>query len=96
MEKLSIEKALQLMQVLYPYMPETAEDGLDFIGKIVGSIKDARSVDYVNALSIMLNNSAQDIVTHYTPEDSIELFGIAMIENDIIDLKHFYERLTNG
>lgn len=77
-------------------MPETANDGLDFIGKIVKNIKDTRPVDYVEALSIMLDNSVEDIVTHYTPEDSIELFGTSLVENNIIDLKRFYERLLNS
>lgn len=96
MEKLSTEKALQLMAILYPYLPETAEDGLDFIGKIVSNIKNTKPVDYVDALSIMLNNSVDDILTHYSPEDSVELFGMALVENNIVDLKNFYERLTNG
>lgn len=84
------------MNILYPYIPDDATDGLDFIGKIVSKIKDTKPVDYVNALSIMLDNSVQDIVTHYTPEESIELFGMGLANNDIIDLKRFYERLING
>lgn len=96
MEKLSIENALKLIDILYPYIPETADDGLDFIGKIVSNIKNTKPIDYLNALSIMLDNSVQDILTHYTPEESVELFGIGLAENDIIDLKSFYERLTNG
>lgn len=96
MKKLSISEALQLIDILYPYIPETADDGFDFVGKIVGSIKDTKPVDYLNALSIMLENSVDDIITHYTPEESIELFTISLVENDVIDLKKFYERLING
>lgn len=96
MKKLSIENALKLMDILYPYIPEDITDGLEFIGKIVGKIKDTNPVEYLNALSIMLDNSVNDILTHYTPEESIELFGIGLAENEIVDLKRFYERLTNG
>lgn len=96
MKKLSIEKALQLIEILYPYMPETADSGMDFIGKIVHEINNANPIDYLNALSIMLDNSVNDILTHYTPEESVELFGIGLAENEVVDLKRFYERLTNG
>ena len=97
MKRLSISEALQLYQYLGKYIPEDAENDLEFIGTIVHNIKNGDNPrDYVDALSLLTGFSVDDIVTNLSPEEGLKLFYDGLTENDVVNLKKFCDRLRYG
>ena len=64
MESLTLSKAMELYEILGIHIPETNEDvdALQFIGKIVKSIKDSgEHKDYVDAVMLMSGKNWEEI-----------------------------------
>lgn len=95
MKKLSIEEAFELYEVIGRYIPDIAEDELEFIGTIVHNIRNGdRPRDYVKALSILTGYPAETITESIDPKDSIELFYEGLAINQVKSLKEFCDRLN--
>jgi len=97
MKQLSIEEAFELYQVIGEYIPDIADDELEFIGTIVHNIRDGdRPRDYVKALSILTGYTSETITESIAPEDSIGLFYEGLAINQVKSLKDFCDRLNYG
>jgi hypothetical protein len=92
---LNIEKALELAKLLSPFIsdPKDDENILDFIGKIVSSIRQSDTPEvFADALSIMFDYTNDDL-EKLSGIDALNLFSDGLLENKIISLCEFYQWL---
>ena len=90
MKPLTLDKALQLHEILGTHIPEFDEDGaLEFIGKIVSNIRQSNQhKDYVDAVMLM-SGSEWNEVKQMSSEKVLELFTKGLVENKIVYLEDF-------
>jgi hypothetical protein len=97
MEALSLNKALELYEILGPHIPEIDEnddiDALKFIGKIVTNIKASEDLAaYSLSIELMTGKTPQDL-QEMSSEERVELFTLYLMQNRILTLKSFCEEL---
>ena len=94
MKPLTLDKALQLHEILGLHIPEFEEDNaLEFIGKIVDNIRQSNQhKDYVDAVMLM-SGKEWDEVKQMNSEDVLELFIAGLMENKIVYLKDFCKKM---
>ena len=93
---LCIEKALELHELLAPYIPDIDEDtnAIKFINNIIHSIREAEDYDaYINSIALMMETQAENIINNSTPEEGVIYFAEGLTANKIFDLKRFMESL---
>ncbi len=98
MKPLSIDKALQLYQILAPYLPDEIDDGFNFIGTIIDNIKNSGNHRaYIEAIALM-NNIPVDVVLQFDPiNDSLKMFAEGLVVNNISSLREFCKKVgLNG
>ena len=92
MKPLTIEKALQLYDVIGSYLPEIEDDDIDalkFVGTIVKNIRESEQhKDYVDAVMLM-SRISWDELKKMQSDEVLELFVGGLATNKIIELKSF-------
>ncbi len=91
MNPLTLDKALQLYDIIGKYLPEIDDDidALKFIGTIVGNIRESEQhKDYTDAVMLMSNKSWIEI-KEMQFDEVLELFVDGLATNKIIELKSF-------
>lgn len=81
---------MELYDLIGKYLPKRSgeEHILDFIGKIVDNVVEAKSTAYIEAICLMTKRSVSEIV-ELPSERRLELFSIGLITNGIFDLDKF-------
>ena len=95
MNALTLDKAMELHEILGAHIPETDEDitAWDFIGKIVRDINssgDHRA--YTLAIELMSDKTLQDLQEMDSAE-RLKLFTEGLIQNRILKLKFFCKQV---
>lgn len=90
---INLRKALQLIELLDPYIPESLDFDasiLEFVGKILSNIVERnRHADYLAAV-VLLTDIAEDDLVQMTTDQVFILFTEGLIENQILTLVDFY------
>lgn len=93
---LNLTKALQLAELLDPYIPiEVDLDAslLDFIGKILDNIvASGKHADYLASIELMYGISIDDLVQKPV-DDVVAMFADGLVDNKILALIEFYRGL---
>ena len=84
---LTIEKALELHELLSPHLPEYVDDSLDYVGEIVMSME--TDPDTYIASIMMMSGLDQEEIVEKSIENILELFVSGLGENNIIGLRKF-------
>jgi hypothetical protein len=93
MKPLSIDKALKLYTILAPYLPDEIDDGFNFIGTIINSIKNSGNHrDYIEAIALMNDMEFDDVILMNIGEIIIK-FTEGLITNKIWALKEFCNKV---
>jgi hypothetical protein len=96
MESLTLNKALELYEILGVYVPEVDDkdtDALEFIGKIINNVNNSDDKGaYTVALELMSGNTLYEL-KEMSSEERINLFTGGLIQNKILDLKYFCEQV---
>lgn len=92
MKPLTLDKAMQLYDLIGEYIPNITsenEDSLHFIGTIINNIKDSGNHQaYIDAVSLMSNTSVEELLkTDY--KNVLNLFMEGLVENQILSLQAF-------
>jgi len=96
MEALSLNKALELYEILGEHIPDTEDDALDFIGKIVSGIRESgEHKRYVDAVMLMSGKEWEEI-KELKSANVLELFISGLTANKIISLKTFCDSVGYG
>jgi len=100
MNPLTLDKAFQLYDIIGKYLPEISEedDALEFIGTIVGNIKESyEHKDYTDAVMLMCGMEWEELKEKESTE-VLELFVEGLSVNKIVELKSFCETMgySNG
>jgi hypothetical protein len=90
MEPLSLSNALKLYDILQEHLPEfnKDEEPIEFIGKIIKSIRNSKSSAFIDATSLMVGIEIDELV-QYPSDEILEMFVDGLSENRIISLKEF-------
>jgi hypothetical protein len=91
MESLTLSKAMELYEILGPHIPEVDkdEDPLEFIGKIVRSIRESDEHErYVDAVMLMSGVEWEEL-KQLDSNEVLELFVNGLSKNKIVSLKSF-------
>jgi hypothetical protein len=96
MESLTLDRALELYEILGVYVPEVDDkdtDALEFIGKIINNVNNSDDKGaYTVALELMSGNTLYEL-KEMSSEERINLFTGGLIQNKILDLKYFCEQV---
>jgi hypothetical protein len=94
MNSLTLDKAMELYEILGAHVPEVEDDTLawDFIGKIIDNVSDSDPVAYTKAIEIMTDKTLQEL-QELGSENRLELFSMGLSHNRILDLKSFCDML---
>lgn len=95
MNSLTLDKALELYEVLGSYIPEVEDniDAIKFIGKIVDSIKKSGNhQDYVDAVMLMSDKKWEEIKI-LESDIVLDLFIDGLLINKILSLKLFFDEI---
>ncbi len=92
MESLTLDKALELYEILDAHIPEVGNedvDVLEFIGKIVKSMRKSNEhQNYIDAVMLMSNKVWEDVKV-LDASEVLNLFIEGLSTNKILDLKIF-------
>ena len=92
MEALTLNKSMELYELLGAHIPEVDSkqiDVLDFIGKIVDNINASGHHEaYTLSIELMSGKTLQDL-QEMDSEDILDLFVDGLMKNKILDLKSF-------
>ena len=91
---LNLRKALELYDILLPYLPEKYNvDIYDFVLEVISNIVKAdKHFDFIKAMSIILNKSTMEVLS-MNRKEATKMFIDELIENDIIYLIEFCRSL---
>ena len=94
MKPLTLDKALRLHEILGAHIPEfDGDDALEFIGKIISNIRQSEHPEkYVDALMIMSGKTLNELRS-FSSDKRLELFTESLIENKVIQLKFFCNKV---
>jgi hypothetical protein len=96
MESLTLDRALELYEILGAHIPDVADeenDALEFIGKIIKNIKASEDLAaYSLSIELMTEKTPQDL-QEMNSEERLELFAIGLMQNRILTLKSFCDEL---
>ena len=96
MEALTLDKAIELYELLGAHIPEVDPkkvDVLDFIGKIVEDINASNHHEaYTLSIELMSGKTLQDL-QEMDSNDRLELFIGGLVQNRILDLKAFCNKV---
>ena len=91
---LNTRKALELAKLLADYIPEEVDENiLDFIGKIVSSIKNSDNPENFAESVMLMWDLNLDEIKNMEIYEIIEKFISGLQENQIISLVGFYKWL---
>ncbi len=92
MNPLTLDKALQLYDIIGKHLPEIEGDDIDaleFVGTIVKNIRESEQhKDYTDAVMLMSEKKWEE-VKEMQSDNVLELFFGGLIANKIIELKSF-------
>ena len=92
MNPLTLDKALQLYDIIGKYLPEIEGDDIDalkFVGTITKNIKESNHHrDYTDAVMLMSEKTWEEI-KEMQSDEVLELFVDGLATNKIIELKSF-------
>ena len=90
--KLTIREAYDVYLHLKDHIPETVdEELLEFIGKIVSSIKESESYeDYSEVIELFTGSEFSTLAETYNPTEMLELFIMGLQDNQIIIVNKFF------
>ncbi len=92
MESLTLDKAMELYELLGSHIPELEGndiDALGFIGRIVDDINASGHHEaYTLSIELMSGKTLQDL-REMIPEEILSLFTEGLMQNRILDLKSF-------
>ena len=92
MKPLNLSDAMKLGTILYPHIPDDADDGLDFVGTIISNIKDSGNHrEYLEAASMFCDHSVDDLIGLNDTQFMLEVFAEGIVANNLLDLKTFFE-----
>lgn len=91
MKPLPISKALQLYQILAPYLPdEIDEDDFNFVGTIIENIKiSGNHRAYIEAISLMADMPFDEVLQYDPVSEVPPMFAEGLLTNNIIALRDF-------
>lgn len=96
MESLTLDKALELYEILGAHIPNVDDEdigALEFIGKIVGNIKESgKHQNYVDAVMLMSGKEWEEI-KEATSDQILEMFADGLFINKIVSLKVFCDQM---
>lgn len=99
MKTLTLDKALELYEILGAHIPDVDDkdvDALEFIGKIVKDIRESNEhQNYVDAVMLMSDKKWEEVKT-LESNDVLELFIEGLSMNKIISLKTFCDEIGFG
>lgn len=92
----SLSKAFHLYQLLGKHIPEFSDipdNYLDFIGRIITSIKEKQDYSvYFDAIQIM-NDVTYNTLSSTDPNEVLRLFSDGLIEWKIVELVRFFREV---
>ena len=92
MKPLNLSDAMKLGTILYPYIPDGADDGLDFISIIIDNIKNSGNHrDYLEATSVFCDYSVEDLIEMDNANFVLDTFAQGIMANNLLDLKLFFD-----
>jgi hypothetical protein len=92
---LNIRKAFELAKLLQHHIPDELDtDILDFVGKIVSSIRQSDEPEIFAESLILMYDLSDDQIAALSGIDAIKSFTIGLQENKIVSLKEFYLWVT--
>jgi hypothetical protein len=91
-KKLTIREAYEVYTHLKQHLPETIDDDLlEFIGKIVSSIRESESYeDYSEVIELFTGSKFSTLAETYNPTEMLELFIMGLQDNQIIIVNKFF------
>ena len=96
MDSLTLDKALELYEILGAYIPEVKDkdiDALEFIGKIVRNIRNSgKHQNYVDAVMLMSNKEWEELKT-FEFNEVLSLFIEGLSINKIVSLEVFCKKV---
>jgi hypothetical protein len=95
MKPLTLDKALQLYDIIGKHLPQIEEDmdAMEFIGTIVKSIKESgQHKDYTDAIMLMSGKTWEEL-RDMKFDEVLELFISGLSENKIIELESFCNKM---
>ena len=98
MEALTLNKAMELYELLGTHTPEVddADDSLEFIGKITSSIVESEQhKDYTDAIMLMSDIKWEELKV-LESDEVLELFVDGLSANRIVSLKVFCNKVGFG
>jgi hypothetical protein len=99
MNSLTLDKAMELYEILGAHVPEVEDENsnaLEFIGKIVKSIKESEEHQrYVDAVMLMADIEWEEL-KELDSTSVLELFIDGLSINRIVSLKMFCEEIGFG
>lgn len=90
---LNISDAIELYLLLSKFIPDEFVDILDFIGKIIGNIKDSDRPEAFGEAIMLMHKLDIDDIKDKKPQETIELFVEGLNENKIMTLFSFCKQL---
>ena len=94
MKPLSIDKAIQLYEILAPYLPEEIDDGFNFIGTIIENIKNSGNHRaYIEAIALMADMSFDEVLQYDPATEALSMFMNGLVINKIFLLKDFCNKV---
>jgi hypothetical protein len=96
MEALTLDKAMELYEILGVHIPEIQDknaDAFDFVGKIIDNINASDDHQaYTLAIELMTRATLSDL-QELSSESRLDLFAEGLMQNRILDLKSFCDRV---
>lgn len=93
MKPLRLDKAVELYKILRSHIPDVADDetAIEFIGKIIDSIKDSEHHDdYVDAV-VLMSEKDWDEIKLLDSGAILQLFIDGLSINKVVRLKSFFD-----
>ena len=96
MESLTLDKALELYEILGAHIPDVKNENinaLEFIGKIVRNIRESeKHQNYVDAVMLMSGKEWKELKI-FESDEVLSLFIEGLSVNRIVDLKVFCKEI---
>lgn len=94
MKPLPIDKALQLYQILAPYLPDEVGEDFNFVGTIIENIKNSGNHRaYIEAIALMADMPFDEVLQYDPVSEVPPMFAEGLLSNDVIALKDFCKKV---
>lgn len=95
MTNLTIDTAVKLYDLLYPFWPtEPESDVLEFAGKILANIREREEFHvFTETVSLFSGYSVDELRGYHDPDSVTQLFIEGLVKHEITHIKDFMDTL---